>query len=125
MFSFKKNSHSAKDDSFSLTSLIGVLRQKHSKNEKEFIQIYKISEELWYHVLPKMFWPLSKILSRFIYVCVIYLDDKYKINYIINYENNNVVYKKTKSNSKSKIKKVVRKMRLLLGDNFIVSKISF
>ena len=123
MFSFKKNLRNAKDVSFSLTSLIGILRQDHSINEKEFMQIYKISEELWYQALPKMFWPLSKILSRFIYACVIYLDDKHKINYIINYKNNNVVHKKIEPNSKSKIKKFVRKIRLLLGDNFKVFKI--
>ena len=66
---------------------------------------------------------LSKILSRFIYACVIYLDDKHKINYILNYKNNNVVHKKIEPNSKSKIKKFVRKIRLLLGDNFKVFKI--
>ena len=40
---FFKKIYVTKDVSFSLTSLIGILRQDHSINEKEFMQIYKIS----------------------------------------------------------------------------------
>jgi hypothetical protein len=111
---FKKNINY-----FSLTNGISIIESIKEK-EQYFVQIYKVSEDLWKAFLPSILWPLTNFLKNLIYFGVLYLDDRDRVDYNVNFVENEFTINKISKDSKKKVRILLRNLAALLKNKFFI-----
>lgn len=111
---FKKNING-----FTLTNGISVIEAVKDR-EQYFVQIYKVSEDLWKAFLPFIFWPITSVLKNLIYFGVLYLDDRDRVNYDVNFKDNGLKINKSSKDSRKKVRALLCNLATLLKNRFFI-----
>ena len=119
IFALNLNVLKKNNNSFSLTNGISVIESV-KEREQYFVQIYKVSEDIWKAFLPAIFWPLINFVKNLIYFGVLYLDDKDRVDYDVNFIKNDRSIKRNSKDSKQKVKSLLRGIATLLKNKFFV-----
>ena len=106
-------------ESFSLTNAISVI-ESIENNEQYFVQIYKVSEDLWKAFLPFVFWPLISFFRNFIYFGVLYLDNQDRVDYEVNFTEDALDVNKVSKDSKKKVRLILSTLSGLLKKQFLM-----
>lgn len=126
IFSFNILNLFRKIENFSLTNTVTLIKNINlTEKDEMFLQIYSTSKHTWKSIVPKFLWKvsdlISPLLSKIIYIGILYLDDKDRTDYDISFNESKIDYtKKIKKSLNGKVKSVIKEINKKIGIiNFI------